>query len=78
MTEPRKHDDRIKITEDGVEISSDPGILTFTEDGLTISAAPISIVPNLNKRSIDGGHSCPHCGAEISRSLGKNGGRDVD
>ncbi|MFV1534874.1 hypothetical protein VW012_17045 [Phaeobacter sp. JH209B] len=78
MTEPRKYDDRIKITEDGVEISSDLGILTFTEDGLTISVAPISIIPNIIKRSIDGGHSCPHCGAEISQSLRKHGGRGVD
>ncbi|AFO91553.1 hypothetical protein [Phaeobacter inhibens] len=56
MTEPRKHDDRIKITEDGVEISSNLGILMFTEDGLTISATPISVVSNSIKRSIDGDH----------------------
>lgn len=78
MTEPRKYDDRIKITDGGVEISSDLGILMFTEDGLTISAAPISVVSNSIKRSIDGGHSCPHCGAEILHSLRKHGGRDVD
>ncbi|WHP66908.1 hypothetical protein [Phaeobacter inhibens] len=56
MTEPRKYDDRIKITDGGVEISSDLGILMFTDDGLTISAAPISVVSNSTKRSIDGGH----------------------
>ncbi|UTS79633.1 hypothetical protein OL67_000681 [Phaeobacter piscinae] len=29
MRGPRKHDDRIKITEDGVEISSDHGASDF-------------------------------------------------
>lgn len=77
MSKKPEHDN-IRVTDTAVYVDCGDVSTKSCEEGLTISAAPISVIPNTIKRSINGVHTCPHCSAEISRSLRKHGGRDVE